>query len=281
MDGLRSPIAGVITVAALVFLYVPLGVVVLFSFHSTGGLSFPFEGVSLRWYRDVFGDAGFRDALVNSTIVAVVTSAVTLVLGTMAAYGLSRTASRFRAPVAALLFVPVTLPGLFIGIALLSYFSRLQIDLSLRTVVLAHLVYVLPYFLLIAVAAFSRLDPALEESAADLGATPWQVFWRVTMPQVWPVLAGATCLAVALSFDEFIITFFVIGPESTLPMFIWSGLRRTVDPSINVVSTVLMAVTILLWVVAFLFTVRAGRRSVDGGLDALTGAGGRSEAGAA
>ena len=134
MDGLRSPIAGVITVAALVFLYVPLGVVVLFSFHSTGGLSFPFEGVSLRWYRDVFGDQGFRDALVNSTVVAVATSVVTLVLGTMAAYGLSRTASRLRAPLAALLFVPVTLPGLFIGIALLSYFSRLQIDLSLKTV---------------------------------------------------------------------------------------------------------------------------------------------------
>ena len=260
----------------------PLGIVVLFSFHSTGGLSFPFEGFSLRWYREVFGDEGFRDALLNSTIVAVATS-----VGHARArhHGRLRPEPHARAGcarrVAILLFVPVTLPGLFIGIALLSYFSRLEINLSLRTVVLAHLVYVLPYFLLIAVAAFSRLDPALEESAADLGATPWQVFWRVTMPQVWPVLAGATCLAFALSFDEFIITFFVIGPDSTLPMFIWSGLRRTVDPSINVVSTVLMAVTILLWVVAFLFTVRAGRRTIDGGLDALAAAGARTEAGAA
>ncbi len=271
MDALRSPVAATVTVAALVFLYVPLGIVVLFSFHSTGGLSFPFDGFSLRWYRDVFGQEAFRSALLNSTIVAVATSAVTLVLGTLAAYGLSRSRGRLRAPVALLLFVPVTLPGLFIGIALLSYFSRLELDLSLRTVVAAHLVYVLPYYLLIAVAAFDRLDPALEESAADLGANPWQVFWRVTFPQVWPVIAGATCLAFALSFDEFIITFFVIGPDSTLPMFIWSGLRRTVDPSINVVSTVLMAVTILLWVVAFLFTVRAGRRTVDASLDVLAG----------
>jgi ABC-type spermidine/putrescine transport system permease subunit II len=271
MDTLRSPLAAALTVAAIVFLYVPLGIVVLFSFHSTGGLSFPFEGFSLRWYEDVFGSAEFRDALRNSAIVAVATCAVTLVVGTMAAFGLSRTSSRLRAPVAVLLFVPVTLPGLFVGIALLSYFSRLEIDLSLRTVVVAHLVYVLPYYLLIAVAAFNRLDPALEESAADLGATPWQTFWRVTMPQIWPVLAGAACLAFALSFDEFIITFFVIGPESTMPMFIWSGLRRTVDPSINVVSTVLMLITILLWVVAFLFTVRAGRRGAEG-LDVLAGA---------
>ncbi len=271
MDTLRSPLAATLTIAAVVFLYVPLAIVVLFSFHSTGGLSFPFEGLSLRWYEDVFGSAEFRDALRNSAIVATATCAVTLVVGTMAAFGLSRTTSRQRAPVAVLLFVPVTLPGLFVGIALLSYFSRLEVDLSLRTVVVAHLVYVLPYYLLIAVAAFNRLDPALEESAADLGATPWQAFWRVTMPQIWPVLAGAACLAFALSFDEFIITFFVIGPESTMPMFIWSGLRRTVDPSINVISTVLMLITFLLWVVAFLFTLRAGRRAGDG-LDVLAGA---------
>ena len=98
------------------------------------------------------------------------------------------------------------------------------------TVTIAHLVYVFPYYLLIAGAALDRLDIALEESAQDLGANAWLVFWRVTMPQIWPLLAGATSLAFALSFDEFIITFFVIGPQSTLPMFIWSSLRRTRRP---------------------------------------------------
>jgi ABC-type spermidine/putrescine transport system permease subunit II len=125
---------------------------------------------------------------------------------------------------------------------------------------------VIPYYLLIASAALDRLDPALEESAADLGASPWLVFRRVTLPQVWPILAGATVLAFALSFDEFIITFFVIGSNSTLPMYIFSSLRRTVDPSINTISTLLLAVTLVLWVIAFLFTVRAARgrrRSID------------------
>jgi spermidine/putrescine transport system permease protein len=264
----RSPLTLTITILSLVFLFVPLIMVVLFSFHETGGLSFPFTGFSLRWYREVFSSPEFREALKNSGIVASVVAGVTLVLGTAAAYGLTRVSARWRAPLALLFFLPLTLPGLFLGISLLTYFSRLELHLSLVTVSIAHFVYVLPYYVLIVGAALSRLDPALEESAADLGASPWLVFRRVTLPQIWPVLAGAAILAFALSFDEFIITFFVIGADSTLPMYIWSSLRRTVDPSINVISTVLMAVTIALWVVAFVFTIR-GERSRRRGIEPL------------
>lgn len=255
----RSPFSAAITVVSLLFLFVPLAVVVLFSFHETGALSFPFTGFSLRWYREVFSSFEFRDALKNSAIVASVTAAATLVLGTMAAYGLTRMSKRLRAPLALLFFLPITLPGLFVGIAMLVFFVRIELELSLVTVVIAHLVYVFPYFILIAGAALGRLDVALEETAADLGASPWKVFRRVTLPQVWPILAGATVLAFALSFDEFIITFFVIGTDATLPLFIWSSLRRTIDPSINTVSTLLMLMTLLLWVAAFLFTLRAER----------------------
>jgi ABC-type spermidine/putrescine transport system permease subunit II len=173
---------------------------------------------------------------------------------------------KLRVPMAFLFFLPITLPGLFLGISMLVYFARIDLTLSLVTVVIAHFVYVIPYYLLISSAALDRLDPALEESAADLGASPWLVFRKVTLPQVWPILAGATVLAFALSFDEFIITFFVIGSNSTLPMYIFSSLRRTVDPSINTISTLLLAVTLVLWVIAFLFTVRAARgrrRSID------------------
>jgi spermidine/putrescine transport system permease protein len=258
----RSPVTFAITIAALVFLFLPLVMVVLFSFHSLGTVTFPFEGFSLRWYRETLGNEIFRSSLWNSTIVAVSVSLVTLVAGTAAAYGLTRCAPRFRPPLALLFFLPITLPGLFVGIAMLVYFARLEVQLSLTTVALAHFVYVFPYFLLVAKAALDRLDPALEEAAADLGASPWKIFRKVTLPQIWPVLAGATALAFALSFDEFIITFFVIGSDPTLPLFIFSQLRRTVDPSINVVSTMLMSITFLLWVVAFLFVVRAARGRV-------------------
>jgi ABC-type spermidine/putrescine transport system permease subunit II len=262
----RSPVSATVTILALVFLFVPLALMVLFSFHKTGGLTFPFEGFSLRWYEEVFASPGFRSALKNSAIVATCVAAVTLVLGTAAAYGLTRMPGKLRLPLAFLFFLPITLPGLFLGISMLVYFARIDLTLSLATVVIAHFVYVIPYYLLIATAALERLDPALEESAADLGASPWLAFRRVTLPQVWPILAGATVLAFALSFDEFIITFFVIGSDSTLPMYIFSGLRRTVDPSINTISTLLLAVTLVLWVIAFAFTVRAARnrrRSID------------------
>jgi len=261
----RSPITGAITLVALVFLFVPLIVVVLFSFHETSGLSFPFQGFSLRWYRDVVGSPQIREVGRNSLIVAVATAAVTLVLGTFAAYGLSRASGRWRGPLTLLFFLPLTLPGLFIGLSLLVFFNLVNdqvvdFKLSLTSVAIAHFVYVLPYFLLIAIAALDRLDVALEEAAADLGATSWTVFRKVTLPQIWPVLLGATSLAFALSFDEFIITFFVIGPQSTVPMFIWSSLRRTVNPTINTISTLLLVTTLVMFTIAFVLTLRGSHR---------------------
>jgi spermidine/putrescine transport system permease protein len=256
----RSPITGVFTIAGLVFLWAPLLLVFLFSLHSTGSLTFPFQGFSTRWYDEVFSSEEIRTAARNSLTVAISTAIVTLILGTLAAYGLTRTSSRLRGPLSLLFFLPITLPGLFIGISLLVVFTRVEFSLSLLTVTIAHLVYVFPFFFLVARAALERLDPALEETATDLGASRWTVFRRVTLPQVWPVLVGAACLAFALSFDEFVITFFVIGPDSTLPMYIWSSLRRTIDPSINAISSLLLAFTILLFVVTFLLTVWSERR---------------------
>jgi ABC-type spermidine/putrescine transport system permease subunit II len=262
----RSPIAGAFTIAGLVFLWAPLLVVFLFSLHSTGSLTFPFEGFSTRWYEEVFSSDEIRTAAQNSLIVATATAIVTLLLGTLAAYGLTRSSSRLRGPLALLFFLPITLPGLFIGVSLLVAFTRVQFSLSLVTVTIAHLVYVFPFFFLVARAALERLDPALEETAADLGASRWTVFRRVTLPQVWPVLIGAACLAFALSFDEFVITFFVIGPDSTLPMYIWSSLRRTIDPSINAISSLLLLFTMLLFVVTWLLTVWSERRRRGRGL---------------
>lgn len=275
-DRIRSPFTGVIVVIALVFLFTPLLVVILFSFHSTAALTLPFEGFSVRWYRAVLESPEFRASLRYSTIVAVTVAVTTFLLGTAAAWGLSRVPTRFRGPVSLLLFLPLTVPGLFLGLSMLVLFNEASVSLSLGTVIIAHLVYVLPYFLLVAVAAVSRLDRALEEAGADLGATQWQVFVKVTFPQVWPVLLGASLLAFALSFDEFVITFFVIGPESTLPLYVFSSLRRTVDPSINAISTLLLLVSLLVFVVAALIT---GRRPRAGGRAALgvdlVGGGGR------
>jgi spermidine/putrescine transport system permease protein len=255
----RSPIATGVLAIALLFLFIPLLVVVLFSFNSSGSLTFPFGDLTLDWYRQVVSSREFRQALANSAKVAMVTAGSTLVLGTFAAYALTRARSRLRPFVAVLLFLPLTLPGLFLGLSLLVVFARVELSLSLTTVAIAHLVYVMPYYLLISVAALQRLDPALEEVGADLGANAWLVFRLITLPQVWPVLLAAALLAFLLSFDEFIITFFVIGPESTLPLFIFSSLRRTVDPSINAISTLLLMITLVLFALSFVLTLRSAR----------------------
>jgi spermidine/putrescine transport system permease protein len=262
----RGLATGIVTAVTLLFLFVPLGVVVLFSFHSTGGLTLPFEGFSLRWYEDVFADDTFSEALVNSVILGVATAALTVVLATAAANAVTRRRGHLGGALQALFIAPILLPGLFIGAALLSFFGRVEFDRSLLTVLIGHVVFAFPFVFVLVRTALGRLDPSLDEVTRDLGASGWQVFRRVTLPQVAPVLAGAAALAFMLSFDEFLITFFVIGDEQTLPVYIFARLRRTVDPGINVASTLLLAVMALVWVVAAVATLRAARneRAVGG-----------------
>jgi spermidine/putrescine transport system permease protein len=251
--------AGIVTAAALVFLFVPLGVVILFSFQGTAGLTLPFEGPSLRWYREVFSDETFSEALTNSVILGGATAAVTVGLATPAAYGLTHSRTRFGVPLQVLFLIPVLLPGLFTGVALLSLLGRVQIEPSLGTVLIGHVVFAFPFVFLLTRTALERLDPSLEEVARDLGASPLLIFRRVTLPQILPVLVGAAALAFMLSFDEFLITFFVIGDDQTLPVYIFARLRRTVDPGINVASTLLLAITLLAWAAAAVAAWRAAR----------------------
>ncbi len=227
------------------FLYVPIAIMVIFSFNEMPRLSLPIDGLSLRWYKLIFTDPAFTSAIINSVIVASATAVVTFVLGTLAALGLASVPTRLRGILAILFFAPITVPGLFLGLSLLTFFSELDIKLSLATVAAGHLVYTFPYFLLFARAALDRLDPQLNEIGADLGASPIHRFRRVTFPLVRPILLAAAFLAFALSFDEFVITFFVIGPQSTVPLVVWSIARRSIDPSINALATLLLFVTVL------------------------------------
>lgn len=237
-------IAGRLLVAgALGFLLVPVVVVVLFGFHASGRLTLPFEGLSLRWYEAVADGPEYRAAIEHSVLIAVATAAVTALLGTLATFGLAAAPPRLRAALGLLFFAPVALPPLFLGLALLTVYVELGVSLSLLTVAVGHIVFAFPYFVLIARAALERLDPDYDMLAADLGAGPVQRFRTVTFPLVWPALLAATTLVFAISFDEFIITFFVIGPDSTVPMVLWSAMRRSIDPTINVLATLLLVVT--------------------------------------
>jgi spermidine/putrescine transport system permease protein len=245
-------------VAALAFLYLPVAVVVLFSFNADSTLKLPITGFSLRWYDQVLTDPTYTMALKHSLFVAGVCAVCTTLIGTLAAFGLTRVGPRLRGSLAVLFFVPITLPGLFLGLSLLTWFSKLNIQLSLWTVAAAHVVYTFPYFLLVARSVLDRIDPQYDEIAADLGASSTRRFLKVTLPMTWPILAAAGLLSFVLSFDEFFITFFVIGPDSTVPLVVYSAMRRAIDPSINAFATLLMLITLLSGV-AIAVLARAGR----------------------
>jgi len=254
---IRIPWLGIYFVLVILYLFFPIAIIALFSFNSSPAISFPIRGLSLRWYREILVSPVFLSALQNSLIVAVITTFICFVVGTLAALGLTRYNFRFKALVQSLYVLPVTLPGLLLGLSLLSFFIFLSLKLSLGTVVIGHLVYTLPYFVLVATARLERFDRMLEEAAQDLGCTPWQTFWKVDFPIIAPSIIGAAVIVFALSFDEFLITFFVIGTQSTLPMLVWSMMRMSIDPRVNAISVVLMvASTVLIYVLSKLVDLK-------------------------
>lgn len=237
--------------AVVVFMMTPLVLVVLFSFGESAMTNFPMGGVTLKWYRVLFRTGEFWNAFANSMIIAAVVAVSSTVIGTMAAMAISRMRPRYAGPWLMLLCLPVMLPPLVIGVALLVYFVRwIGLDLSLTTVILGHLLVTQPFVVLIVHARMATFDYAVVDSARDLGAAPWQVFWTVTFPIVRSTVIGAALIALAISLDEFIITFFNIGGGNTLPTFVFGKIRTTLDPTINAIATILIVLTVGSTVVA-------------------------------
>jgi spermidine/putrescine transport system permease protein len=234
----------------LVFLFAPVIVVVLFSFNSVASTSLPLEGFSLRWYDSAFENPLFTKSLQNSVLVAAVTAIFVVVVGANASFALTRRPSRLLNLFSSFVTAPLIVPGLFLGVALLSFYDLIALKLSLVTVVIGHVLITLPFVVLIVNARLTRFDRSIEEAARDLGATPLQAFWKIVFPLVRPALIGSVLIAVAWSFDEFIITFFTIGGETTLPIMIWGMLRRGIDPSVNAIASVILATTIVATILA-------------------------------
>ncbi|GLU29831.1 ABC transporter permease [Brucella sp. NBRC 12950] len=239
----------------LFMLFAPIVLIGLFSFNGSEALTFPIESLSLRWYQAMFSDPQLLNAFKNSLIVGVATTVITTILGSMTAIGLARVSGRTKTVLSLLTFFPIALPGLFVGIALLIMIAQFGIQRSLITVTLAHVLITIPFFVESSRSRLEYFDLSLEEAARDLGAGPLTAFRLVTLPIIAPTLLGAAILSFAISFDEVIITIFVSGNESTLPLFIWSMMRRSVTPLINAASMLalgsilitIVGLGILLW----------------------------------
>jgi spermidine/putrescine transport system permease protein len=244
---MRRPSAlGVYCTVLILFLFAPVVTIVVFSFDEVGVGTFPIEGLTFKWYEDMLENDAIMEAALNSAIVAAGCAALTVALGTAASFALVRFRVRLSGGFSALVLLPVALPGLLVGVALLSFFDFVSLPLSLFTVTIGHVLITLPFVILTMNARLAVFDPAVEEAARNLGANPWQTFWRITFPLIRGSLVGSALLVVALSLDEFIVTFFTIGPDNTLPTVIWSQMRTGVSPSVNAISTVMLASTLAL-----------------------------------
>lgn len=228
----------------------PLALVVLFSFTDNALTNFPIERFSTRWFRTLFERAEFWKAFGNSLTIAGSVAVISSVVGTLAALALARLGERLANAALLTLCFPVMLPALVIGIALLVFFNKTGVPFSLATVILGHLVITQPFVILIVYARMVGFDYAAVDSARDLGASPWVAFWTVTFPMVSTTVIGAALIAMAISLDDFIITFFTIGGGNTLPTYIWGKVRTYLDPSINAIGTILLALTIASTVLA-------------------------------
>jgi spermidine/putrescine transport system permease protein len=228
------------SLANLVVLYTPIAVLIAFSFNASR-LSATWQGFTLDWYRLLGQDEALRLAVENSLIVGLVSTVIATVLGLGAALGLERHPFRGRQAVEGALLLPLVIPEVMMGVALMLLFVLVSLPLSLVTVTIGHAAFNLPVVLVILRARLRKLDPSLEEAARDLGATPWQAFNRVTLPLLMPAVLGSVLLAFTLSLDDFIVTFFTAGPgATTLPLYVYSMVKTGVTPMINALSAVLV-----------------------------------------
>ncbi|MEO8487448.1 MAG: ABC transporter permease [Betaproteobacteria bacterium] len=232
---------------AYAFLYVPLAIVVVYSFNDSR-LNAEWVGFTLDWYRKLANDDEMIRAAVNSLAIALVASLVSTVLGTMAGVAMHR----YRMRVLPLLvFAPIAIPEILMGVALLIFFVLLNLTLGLVSVALAHIAFCIGFVAIVVRARLAGMDESLVEAARDCGATPWQAFLRVTLPLIMPGVIAGALMAFTLSIDDFVITFFTAGAGTvTLPLQIYSMIKIAVTPEVNAVSTLLMLLTLVLIVVA-------------------------------
>jgi len=244
------------TIVILIFLYLPILLLVIYSFNNSK-LNIVWEGFTFKWYQQLWGEivahlgderrSPLVESLNNSLIIAGFTTIFSVILGTAGAWLLYR----FRYPalrsISTLIFLPMIIPEIIMGISLLIFFKTVDLDLGFATVIIAHVTFCFPFVLIAVQARLAGLDPSLEEAAMDLGATPLKAFFHVMVPYLLPAIVSGALMAFTLSMDEMIVTYFTRGPTSeTLPIKVYGMAKVGLNPILNTISTVFILGTALL-----------------------------------
>lgn len=229
----------------LIVLYVPILFLPLFSFNDSVYVAFPLKGFTTRWYAEMLEHPQMWAALLNSVKVGAATAVVATALGVFAAKALTRYRLPGNVPILSFMMLPLVVPGIIFGVALLILMTRLGVPLSLYTVGVGHLLVCLPFAIATLIPRFEGLDPSIEEASADLGENAWWTFWRVTFPSVYPGIVASLLLTFTISFDEFIMAFFLAGTDATLPLYIWNQLRfPNMLPKVLALSSIILSLSL-------------------------------------
>jgi len=255
----RAPFLTLYALAVFAFIYLPIVVLILYSFNRDGVGGFPPRHLTFAWYRQLFADSAIWTAVLNSLIVAVGSVVLSLTLGLLAALALDRAEFPGKTLFRRLVLLPLILPGIITGLSLLMFAVFAGAQLSLLTVFLGHGTALISVATTELFAGLQKLDRAQEEASLDLGATPLQTFWHITLPNLKLSLVAAGLLIFTLSMDEIAVTFFLIGRDNTLPLEIWGRLRRGITPEINAISTLIFLGSIALITIWYRLRTHAQR----------------------
>ncbi len=240
------------------FLYLPIAVLIVYSFNKSK-LNAIWTGFTFDWYVKLMHNSDILDAMYTSLIVALISTIAATMIGTLAAVGMYRYHFRGKTALDALLYLPIVIPEIVMGISLLALFAQLKLPLGYFTLIAAHITFSVPFVVVVVKARLDGFDKSIEEAAMDLGATPWQTFLKVTLPVISPGVIASALLAFTLSIDDVIISFFVAGPgSSTLPLKIFSMVKFGVTPEINALSTLMLLVTLFIAIMAERIRMKKG-----------------------
>jgi spermidine/putrescine transport system permease protein len=243
----------------VVFLYAPIVILLIFSFNNSELPTFPLSGFTLHWYHQFLTNADLKAALETSAVVAALSSVGAVLLGVLASVALARKRFAGKAAVSALLLSPLVIPYVVFGISLLLFFHAVGIPRSILTVAIGHIVVSLPYTILVLVPRLDQIDVALEEAAADLGASPLQTFRLIVLPLILPAVVSAFLIAFTTSFDEYALASFVVGTRITFPIYLYSALRF---PS-QLPQVIAVAVVVMILSLVVVLSAEIGRRVAE------------------
>ena len=231
-----------------IFFYAPIAYVVLYSFNDSKSLT-KFSGFSLRWYENMFADRTMMEAVYYSVIIAVIATIVSTIVGTITAIGLSKSKKIVREVINQVNNMPMLNPEIVTAIALMLFFTAIAMPFGFTTLLLAHIIFCIPYVILSVMPKLRQLDSNLAEAALDLGCTPFQALYKVIIPQIKPGIISGALIAFTMSFDDFIISYFVTGPGiNNISTFVYSSIRR-INPSVNALSSLIVFVIAIVLII--------------------------------